>query len=63
MGNWELGIGQPPLPPPRGERIGDWEWGIGNRELGMGNWELGIGQPPQGGKELGIGNQPITNNQ
>jgi hypothetical protein len=23
--------------------MGNWEWGIGNGELGMGNWEWGIG--------------------
>ncbi|MGB8690893.1 MAG: hypothetical protein WCD53_26705 [Microcoleus sp.] len=31
--------------------MGNWEWGIGNGELGMGNWEWGIGNG-----ELGIGN-------
>jgi hypothetical protein len=31
--------------------IGNWEWGIGNGELGIGNWEWGIGNG-----ELGIGN-------
>ncbi len=31
--------------------MGNWEWGIGNGELGMGNWEWGIGN-----WELGIGN-------
>ncbi len=49
MGNWELGIGNwelgnPPLPPPRGEWREHRGWGIGQppRGEGMGEWELGL---------------------
>ncbi|MEZ2239181.1 hypothetical protein [Microcoleus sp.] len=47
MGNWELGIGQPPPAPPQGgKELGMGNGGMGNRELGVGSWELGVGQPP-----------------
>ncbi len=36
--------------------MGNWEWGIGNGELGMGNWELGMGNG-----ELGMGNWELGN--
>ncbi|WP_341737724.1 hypothetical protein [Microcoleus sp. CAWBG640] len=45
MGNWELGIGQPPHPPQGGKELGmgNGEWGVGSWELGIGSWELGVG--------------------